>query len=186
MLTLHLLHLSAFPMLLVVFIGSKVKCCKICKKWKGKVKGYLFWNGTIRIFTEAYVDLCLFSLLNLNLMNRQTIDLYSLSASDHLSFAVIEYLILLPIICAVYIFCRRKKLHKKRYKRQCGEFLDGTKYENKGYWKSALAIALVFFVRRALLCLVLVVSHDFLWGQISQAIFITTLMIIFLQWFGPL
>ena len=119
-------------------------------------------------------------------MERQTIDLSSMSVSDHLSFVVIEYLILLPLICAIYIVCRRKKLHKKKYKKTCGEFLDGTKYEKRGHWKSALTIALVFFVRRALLCFVLVVSHDFLWGQIAQALMITTMMIIFLQWFGPL
>jgi len=48
-------HLSAIFLLLVLYLLAR--CCPRANRWREKVQYYLFWNGSIRLFMEAYMDL---------------------------------------------------------------------------------------------------------------------------------
>ena len=54
------------PWLLLQLLG---KCSKMASHWGKRLSSLLFWNGTIRLFAEAYIEFCLFSMLNLNEVN---------------------------------------------------------------------------------------------------------------------
>lgn len=95
---------------------------------------------------------------------------------------MLAYLGIVPVILTAFACVKRKKLHKKKYEKRCGAFLDGTKYKDEGHYKSALAVVLLFFFRRLILCLVLVLWHDFFWGQVASQLMVTTAVVIYLQW----
>jgi len=50
---------------MILLIMILVAMCSMrARKLAAKIRNYLFWDGSIRLYTVAYLNLCLFSLLN--------------------------------------------------------------------------------------------------------------------------
>ena len=72
---LFLVNSQSFLFLFVIQIGLVVPwillkllglCSKRAARLANRLSEVLFWNGTIRLFAEAYIDFCLFLMLNLH------------------------------------------------------------------------------------------------------------------------
>jgi len=112
---------------------------------------------------EAFADFCLFAFLNLYSMSELTI-LNAVKFSNLLTLITITYIVIMPLIVTIYICVKRQQLGSKKFKKRCGAFLEGTRFKDKDFFCSALIIALMYFIRRLLLCLTLVFWHNFFWG----------------------
>ena len=58
--------------------------------------------------------------------------------------------------------------------------LDGSRIDKPGFRTLAVALAVIYFARRMLLCVSLVLYPTFLWGQIAVQFFVATIAIIVL------
>ena len=63
---------------------------------KNKVYRYLYWNGSIRFMMEGYMDIVLFSLLNIESMNWDD-TFWAVTASNYIAIALTVLLCGLPI-----------------------------------------------------------------------------------------
>ena len=128
-----------------------------------KIYEYLFWNGTIRYYMEAYLDLCLFAMLNISEIqwpeNQPTV-----TTSNYIAYIVLTLCCVGPIVLCLIVWCYRKNLNEPTFTNKYSSFLEGTKSENPKFTKSAVLIAMVFFLRRFFLSLTLVFWPEFLWG----------------------
>jgi len=85
---------------IVLFMGSiRKKCCiqlhDLTGKLKERVYGILFWSGTMRLFLELYLDIALFSTLNLRHIYWQE-EIPAVSLSN--VFAIINVIVFIAII----------------------------------------------------------------------------------------
>ena len=70
----------------------------------------MYWNGTIRIFMEGYIDLTLFAMLNINEIFWNE-DIKAVSVCNWISIIILGLSMAMPLIMLIYIACRRSKLH---------------------------------------------------------------------------
>ena len=131
------------------------RCSQRADTIRQKVQIYLFWNGSIRLFMEAFLDFALFSMLNISQI-QWIAGLASVEASNVLSYIIFTLCALVPIILCVFAFCKRKNLSDEQFTETYGAFLDGTNNDDPANAISAIIIAFVFFFRRFVLCLTLV------------------------------
>ena len=58
------LHFSVI--LVLIFVYLMARCCACAARLHTRVQYYLFWNGSIRLFMEAYMEFALFALMNIH------------------------------------------------------------------------------------------------------------------------
>ena len=59
-----MLHFSLVAVLIILYVvGARFSRVKT---FSTKIRSYLFWNGSIRLFMEGFLDFALFSMLNLS------------------------------------------------------------------------------------------------------------------------
>ena len=63
---------------------------------KNKVSAYLYWNGSIRFMMEGYMDLMLFSLMNVKFLDWSS-DFWAVEVSNYMAIALTTILCGLPI-----------------------------------------------------------------------------------------
>ena len=120
-----------------------------------KTKYVLFWSGTIRLFIEAYVDLCLAAVLNLRTI-KWLEGLNFANSSNFQAFVAILACLFAPIALLV-LFCKNSKnLRSRSFKLSYGSYVEGTRSETGNYYFAALLWPMTFFIRRLLLGLSLV------------------------------
>mmetsp|Transcript_46376 Transcript_46376/g.61427 ORF Transcript_46376/g.61427 Transcript_46376/m.61427 type:complete len:133 (+) Transcript_46376:1068-1466(+) len=93
------LHMSLVMILLFSITFSRVSAR--CHKLHGKLRNHMFWNGTIRMFMEAYLDFALFSLLNIQSMQWPE-GLAVVAVSNYLSYALLGFCGAIPFILLVF------------------------------------------------------------------------------------
>ena len=149
---------------LLVWPASKL-CPKVAKITK-KLRGFLFWNGTMRFFIESYMDIALFTMLNLK-EYEWDYDFSLITASHVLAFVMVVVITLGPVALLVGFACNISKWGNERFVDRYGTFLDGADLEReRGKWL-VLLIPVTYFLRRLLMCATLVFWIDFIWGQLA-------------------
>ena len=154
-------HISLIVVLVVTYLIGR--CSKRFHNLNKKLKYYLFWNGSIRLFMEAYIDFSLFSMLNIK--DIQWPDdgiLTAVTASNYLAYACFGLCCSVPFLLFFIACCNHKKWGNNSFTMRFGAFLDGTSSEVSH--SAVLIIASTFFIRRMMLCLTLVFWQEFLWG----------------------
>ena len=75
-------------------------------RWlESKIARYLYWNGSIRFFMEAYLDFVMFSLLNIKTMSELDDRFVIVKASNILSIMLLTASMILPIaMCIIWAF----------------------------------------------------------------------------------
>lgn len=127
-------------------------------KYRGartKLRDFIFFNGMIRLFIEAFLDLVLFSLLNIVEMEWPK-SLDAVSISNFTACAFFFLCIMMPIVLLVHAYRSRNKWQDDSYSRKYGTLLEGTKNKNDSHAKAVIAMPLIFFIRRLALSLTLV------------------------------
>ena len=177
------LHFSFIPILLIIPV--LVRCIPKLQPKIAPLQNYLFWNGTIRLYMVAYIDYCLFAMLNLSEMvwidNQLAIDF-----SNYLSYIKISLVLLIPAILLAFMCYNRKNWDDEKFSKKYGSYLDGMASDKPEIHSIVLITVTIFFARRLVLCATLVFWQDFLWGQVALQFMTSTWMIIMLQWWKPL
>ena len=130
-----------------------------------KVKRYLYWNGSIRFFTESYMSFTLMALINVKHLDWES-DFIATQICNYFAIFVIVLSCSLPIVMSVLYLRSMQNWENDDYKEKYGALLDGTKHFKKNQWVVIL-VPITYFARRLCLCLVLVFWIEFFWGQVA-------------------
>ena len=99
-LLLYAWHLGL--LLLVPIFLSLGMYCSCAKRIDQMLRNHMFFNGSIRLFMEAYLDMMMLALLNL--VESPSLDFIdSVKTSHYLSIAVVILSLALPIMLFTYI-----------------------------------------------------------------------------------
>ena len=69
---------------------------------ESKIARYLYWNGLIRFFMEAYLDFVMFSVLHIKTMDEHDDRFPIVQASKGLSIILLTLSLLLPIVMCIF------------------------------------------------------------------------------------
>ena len=94
--------LAIFHAILIVLSMLVPKTSKL----KTKLGYYVYWNGTIRIFMEGYIDLTLFAMLNINEIFWNE-DIKAVTVCNWISIVLLSLTMVMPIVLLVYLMCKR-------------------------------------------------------------------------------
>lgn len=153
-------------MIAFALIWILARLSKHVKILKDKLQYYLFWNGTIRIFMEGYLDFTLMSLLNLRDIFWDD-SLISVTICNYFAIVMMSLCVIIPVVLFLYLDCNISRWSDDEFKKSYGTLLEGTNSEYKG---NSLIVGLVpgfFFLRRLALCLTLIFWQEFFWGQVA-------------------
>ena len=132
-------------------------------KHRDRLKSYLFSNGSIRLLMEAYLNLFLFSLLNISKLDwdgKWLGDFGVTRASAILSLTVFTLTAIFPFIFFVHYCRNRGRWADKDFIKKYGTFITGLKHDQV----LLLLLQVMFFVRRIVLSVSLVYWQWFLVG----------------------
>ena len=94
-------HIVVSILLLIIF--SAVSRCHIKGlKQRKSVQNYLFWSGSIRMFIEAYLDLVLFSLLNITSIYWPD-GLEFVLSSNWMSYVIYTLCVIIPLVLLAFM-----------------------------------------------------------------------------------
>ena len=146
-LAVYIFHFSQ----IVLIVLLKFCCCKTLsrvKSFKSNLVNHLFWNGSIRLYIEAYMDLCLFSAINLVEMEWPE-GIHIVTISNYLTYIAFGLCGALPIVLTIYVCCYKTEWRSKKFKNKAGTLIEGT--TEKAEFRFYVAIfPIVFFTRRLL------------------------------------
>ena len=94
---------SSLLLVLLIMIPLTRKYEEKLGKHKTKLTNYLFSNGSIRLFMEAYLELCLFSMLNINEI-RWDLPFPAVEFSNLISVICFFSVLLVPFILLIYFY----------------------------------------------------------------------------------
>ena len=79
------------------------RCIKLADKVTNKVARYLYFNGTIRLLMESYMDLVMFALINIKDLDWSG-DFFFVTLNNWISISLLGILIVFPfLIVIVYV-----------------------------------------------------------------------------------
>ena len=150
-----------------------------------KVSSYLYWNGTIRFVMEGYMDIVLFSMLNIEDLNWED-SFWAVKVSNYLAIVLTAVLSGLPIFFIIFYGRNLKNWNASRFQSKYGALLDGTNQSMKEKQWIVLLIPISYFLRRLGMCLCLVFWKEFFWGQVAIQLACSVGLIILIGWYMPL
>ena len=133
---------------------------------KDKVSAYLYWNGSIRFMMEGYMDIVLFSLMNLQSVEWSGV-FWSVDLSNCLAAILTAIFCSLPIYFIFFYACNMRKWNDDLFKGKYGALLEGTKKSKSGSKWIVVMIPTTYFVRRLAMGATLVFWREFFWGQVA-------------------
>ena len=136
------------------------------KKITDKFRNLLFWGGSSRFFIESYVQLALYTLLNLKEFEWDTF-FTLITLSDVLAIVSLIVLVVLPIALVIFLAYNISNWNDEEFAARNGALLDGADLDMEFNQWMVLLIPLSYFLRRMLMCITLVFWIDFLWGQLA-------------------
>ena len=99
-----LIGIVGLYILYVLLVWPTSKLCPKVAKITKKLKEFLFWNGTMRFFIESYMDIALFTMLNLKEYEWDT-DFSLITTSHVLAIVMMVLITLLPVALLVGFAC---------------------------------------------------------------------------------
>ena len=143
-----------------------IRLCPKVEKITNKLKNFLFWGGTSRFFIESYIQIALFTLLNLKEFEWDT-NFTLITLSNVLAIVSVAVLVILPIALIIFLACNIGKWDDEEFARRNGALLEAGDLDRDFNQWIVLLIPLAYFLRRILMCLTLVFWIDFIWGQLA-------------------
>ena len=97
------------------------------KKYRGKLKATLIWNGTLGIFNESYLVICISCFVNIVFAKQADKfgEYFSLGNTFFLLFVVLGY----PILILVVLLKNQPKLQYMEYRNRFGDFYLHFRYK---------------------------------------------------------
>ena len=100
------------------------------QKQADKLESMLYWNGSLRLFIEGYMDIAMATCLNLNLLEWDT-DVAVNIASNLMTIFFFVIILVFPIAFLIYVSCKRQKWKDEAFAERHGTILDGVDLERK-------------------------------------------------------
>ena len=97
------LHLLAYPFIILLYLAAR-KSTKL-NKVKDKASSYFFWNGSFRFLMETYLDICLFSLLNLRFLDWSG-DFLLITICNYSAYFLVGVVTIFPIFVLIFYSCK--------------------------------------------------------------------------------
>ena len=154
-------HFLLVPVVLLLYLVGK-KFPKV-KPVSNKAYCYLFWGGSIRFFTEGYLDFCTFAFMNIKTLDWES-QLPAVTFTNYVAIFIVFLACFLPVFVVVYYICRMHVWHTEEFQERWGFVLEGLAIDKKDTRWIIIFVPLSYFVRRLAFSLVLVFWYEFLWG----------------------
>ena len=126
---------------------------------------------------EGYLDLCLFSLINIK--NLKWTPFIAVTMSNYASIFIMVLVCGFPIFACFWYLYKMNSWGDDDFKHRWGSLLDRVDINKKSMKGLGIIFPLSYFVRRLTFSIVLVFWVDFLWGQIAIMCMISVALIIF-------
>ena len=111
--------------------------------------GAIFMNVYIRFTLESYLELCLSSMLRLQMLE---FGIISSSFHSSLSIGILALVAIFPVSAGAYLVCRKKQVKSEKFQKRFGELVLGLKLEKQ----SALLYPVLFMTRRLIYAVILI------------------------------
>ena len=160
------------------------KYLKKVQWFESKIARYLYWNGSIRFFMEAYLDFVMFSLLNIKTMSELDDRFVIVKASNILSIILLTVSMILPIAMCIIWALKYKQWDQDEFAERYGSLLENTDYRQRKWY--VLFVPMTYFLRRLGLGLVCIFWIEFFWGQVAIQLMTSVFVIILLHWAKPM
>ena len=165
--------------LLALVFGALYPLRKSCRpfKWINEKLGrYLHFNGLLRFYMSLFFDIALLSCLNLHIADWNSL-FNDVKVSNYLSIAFLTLISSVPPILILF-HCKKQNLwRKKEFRSKYGTVLGGTSIRlQKEKKRIVLAIPTMFFLRRILFIVAVLVMGGFVWGQLTLLCYISLTM----------
>ena len=103
-LVLSLLFLAPFCLLILYLLCG---WCRECKRCLSAIAGAIFMNFYIRFILESYLELCLSSMLRLQMLE---FGIMSSNFHSSLSIGLLALVVVFPIVTGAYLMCRKNQV----------------------------------------------------------------------------
>ena len=124
---------------------------------------YLYFNGSLRFYSELFLEMLLISALNLHIANWDS-EFTSESFSAYLSIAFILLIIVGPLTVLVTLCIRPTLLRNKKFMDMSGILLIDLDPKKMEAGERALMIwPIMFFLRRAIFVALVIKIRETLW-----------------------
>ena len=130
------------------------------------VGNYIYWNGSMRLLIEGYMDIVMTTCLNLKFFEWDGDVAVNVTSHTVAIFFFVAAMVL-PVMLIVYFACKINKWNDETFQARNGTLLDGVDLERKEVKWIVLLVPTCFFLRRLLMSLTLVFWSKFIWGQIA-------------------
>ena len=151
--------LGVLWVLICYMIYPIASCCtksKCCVRYAKNLRGSLFWNGSILLIQEAYLDIMICCLINIREITIK-VDTIGGALSIFLSVLLLICCISLPIFTIVYIRPRYNELREPHLKDRFESIYEMIDLNGN---KSAVMWPVLFCLRRALFALAVVYTNN--------------------------
>ena len=175
--------MSLLPLIFIFWVIEKI--CKCAKRIRAKLEEIVLWNSSIRVFMSGYIDICLFSMINIaEILWIDGLDI--VKASNIMSFSMVVICSLVPFVLLGHAYLRRKNFQSPKFMKRVGTWIDGMKMASGKMMLPIMCYAMLFFIRRVFLCLTLVFWGDFFFGQFLVQFVVSMTLLIVINVFNPL
>ena len=172
----HLMHVGVY----VISLFSKK-----AKGLNNRFSVYLYWNGTVKTYMEVFLDITLFSFLNVKELSWKH-DIPGVKACNTLAILTVIFSFALPVTFIVLLVMYHKKggSSSLTFRKKMRSLTDD-KDNRRDKRCPIITITFLYFASRLQLAIVLVYWQSFLWGQLAIQFIVTIAMLIVVQWWKP-
>ena len=163
-------------------VGKKVP--KVAGFRHKTTKKWLYWNLLIRILMEVYLNLVLFSWINL-VKSDWSSELPAVRFCNFFALVTCIVTIVCPIVMVVHAIKNRKNWRDPSYQEKNGAIFEGLNLDMADNAWVVILIPIAHFLRRFLLCIVLIFSTELFWVQLAVQMALSTALIIIIGWARP-
>jgi len=102
------LFIIAFHVMLIVpllFLSVFSLCSTRVARWRASLYRVLFWDTSIRILMELYLEVVMFAMINIETEKQNSKELYVVRFSNDLAYALLSIALVAPVILFIYVWC---------------------------------------------------------------------------------
>ena len=139
------------------------RSCPKLKKATQILGNYIYWNGSLRLMIEGYMDIVMATCLNLS--HFEWNGDVAVNVTSH-TVAVFFFVaaVVFPVCLIIYLACNMARWNDEAFQARNGTLLDGVNLERKEVKWIVLLVPASFFMRRLLMVMTLVFWTKFIWG----------------------
>merc|ERR1719232_185597 len=162
---------------------------KELRKHTSNLRDFLFWKGTIRFFTESYMEIMLASGLNIA-MFASDLDYKGVYFANYFSITLFVLAVGLPLWILIFFWCNISKWEDEEFMNKYGPILEGTRMKYNRFEAGNTWIALMYpvlmLLRRIGFVITVVFFPEFTWLQMATTFTFIQTMWNYLIYFYPM